>query len=81
MIGFTILYFYAVSKYTIFAQTYTGSKIMTALTDKDEETTLMLDTDYTVSCSNNINAALQTVRYALQKPIHVCNFYNSRLER
>ena len=45
----------------IAAQTYTGSPITPALTVKDGETTLTLDTDYTLAYSNNINAGDATV--------------------
>ena len=41
----------------IASQTYTGSAIEPTVTVKDGETTLVLNTDYTVSYSNNINAA------------------------
>jgi hypothetical protein len=42
-------------------QTYTGSAITPAITVKDGATTLVLNTDYTVSYSNNINVGTATV--------------------
>ena len=42
---------------TIADQTYTGNAITPAVTVKDGETTLEQETDYTVSYSNNVNAA------------------------
>ena len=41
-------------------QTYTGSAITPSVTVKDDSTTLNQETDYTVSYSNNINAAAKT---------------------
>ena len=41
-------------------QTYNGSELMPAVVVKDGETTLTLGTDYTVSYSNNIDAAAST---------------------
>lgn len=45
-------------------QTYTGSAITPTVTVKDGETTLTKDTDYTVSYSNNTNAAESTAENA-----------------
>lgn len=45
-------------------QTYTGSAITPEVTVKDGETTLNKDTDYTLSYSNNINAADSTATNA-----------------
>lgn len=42
-------------------QTYTGEAIEPTVTVKDGETTLVLDTDYTVAYSNNTNAGTATV--------------------
>ncbi|MBQ9187615.1 MAG: choice-of-anchor J domain-containing protein, partial [Prevotella sp.] len=42
-------------------QTYTGEAIEPAVTVKDGETTLVLNTDYTVTYSNNTNAGTATV--------------------
>lgn len=42
-------------------QTYTGSAITPAVTVKDGSSTLVKDTDYTVSYSNNVNAGTATV--------------------
>jgi len=42
-------------------QTYTGSAITPSVTVKDGDTTLVKDTDYTVSYSNNVNAGTATV--------------------
>lgn len=49
----------------IAAQTYTGSALTPAVTVKDGETTLTLNTDYTVTYSNNTNAgtASATVKF------------------
>ena len=41
-------------------ETYNGSELMPAVVVKDGETTLTLGTDYTVSYSNNIDAAAST---------------------
>jgi hypothetical protein len=41
-------------------QTYTGSAITPTLTVKDGETTLTLNTDYTVEYTNNVNAGTAT---------------------
>jgi hypothetical protein len=52
------------NKFTIAAipaQTYTGSEIKPVITVKDGSTTLSLNTHYTVSYSNNINAGTATV--------------------
>lgn len=46
---------------TIADQTYTGEAIEPTITVKDGETTLVLDTDYTVAYSNNTNAGTATV--------------------
>ncbi|MCB6992620.1 hypothetical protein LI177_03850, partial [bacterium 210820-DFI.6.37] len=45
----------------IAAQTYTGKAFTPAVTVKDGETTLVKDTDYTVSYKNNTNAGTATV--------------------
>ena len=45
----------------IAAQTYTGSPIVPELTVKDGETALSKDTDYTVECTNNIDAGTANV--------------------
>ena len=42
-------------------QTYTGSAIEPSIEVKDGETTLVLNTDYTVAYSNNTNAGMATV--------------------
>ena len=42
-------------------QTYTGSAITPTVTVKDGETTLTLNTDYTVAYSNNVNTGTATV--------------------
>jgi hypothetical protein len=42
-------------------QTYTGSAITPTITVKDGTTTLVLNTDYTVSYSNNVNVGTATV--------------------
>ena len=42
-------------------QTYTGSAITPGVTVKDGDTTLVKDTDYTVSYSNNVNVGTATV--------------------
>ena len=44
----------------ITAPTYTGQALTPTVTVKDGNTTLVLGTDYTVSYSNNVNAALST---------------------
>ena len=46
---------------TIADQTYTGSAITPTVTVKDGETTLVLNTDYTVAYSNNVNTGSATV--------------------
>ena len=46
----------------IASQTYTGSALQPAVTVKDGETTLVLDTDYTVAYSDNVNAGTATVQ-------------------
>ena len=46
---------------TIADQTYTGSAITPTVTVKDGETTLVLNTDYTVAYSNNVNTGTATV--------------------
>jgi hypothetical protein len=48
----------------IAAQSYTGKPIEPTVTVKDGEKTLTLNTDYTVSYSNNIDAALATAEKA-----------------
>lgn len=42
-------------------QTYTGTAITPSVTVKDGDTTLVKDTDYTVSYTNNVNAGTATV--------------------
>ena len=46
---------------TIADQTYTGSAITPTVTVKDGETTLVLNTDYTVAYSNNVETGTATV--------------------
>ena len=46
---------------TIADQTYTGSAITPTITVKDGETTLVLNTDYTVAYSNNVETGTATV--------------------
>ena len=46
---------------TIPAHTYTGSAICPELSIKDGSKTLVQGTDYTVSCSNNVNVGLATM--------------------
>ena len=46
---------------TIADQTYTGSAFTPTVTVKDGETTLVLNTDYTVAYSNNVNTGTATV--------------------
>ena len=46
---------------TIADQTYTGSAITPTVTVKDGATTLVLNTDYTVAYSNNVNTGTATV--------------------
>ena len=46
---------------TIADQTYTGSAIEPTIEVKDGETTLVLNTDYTVAYSNNVNTGTATV--------------------
>jgi uncharacterized repeat protein (TIGR02543 family) len=45
----------------ISAQTYTGSAISPDVTVSDGETALVLNTDYTVDCSDNVNAGTATM--------------------
>ena len=49
-----------ISTADIAAVTYTGQPLTPAVTVKDGETALVLNTDYTVAYSNNTNAALAT---------------------
>lgn len=66
--GVKTVYFTIVSKSlanatvsSIANQTYTGSAITPSITVKDGSKTLVKDTDYTVSYSNNVNAGTATV--------------------
>ena len=59
---FYIKYYMSNSKISVKTATYTGNSLKPAVTVKYGDKTLKLNTDYTITYSNNINAGTGKVR-------------------